>query len=98
MIPGGKAEPTITVRCSTCDNTRLITVSYKRRLDKEQRPAPCDLCALAGNATATDDYRWWWLERFGVERNGIPLAEHIERYGLPDELRELIGDLPPVVV
>ena len=40
----------------------------------------------------------WWLERFGVERNGIPLAEHIERYGLPDELRELIGDLPPVVV
>ena len=60
------------------------------------RDVPCRACAIVDNAVrerADEDDAWWWLERFGVRRNGLTASQHVACHGLPEELREIVEGL-----
>ena len=88
-----KSEPRVEVRCPSCRTYMHITVSYQRRCQKAKHLPPCADCRRIGAVSAREDDYWFWLEHFGVARNGLTALQYVAKHGLPDGLAELIGDM-----
>ncbi len=84
-------EPRIDVPCHDCGSRTNITVSWCRRQTAAGKPIRCEMCKRLSHATADEDALWFWLERYGEQRNGHTALEHVQIHGLPDGLSALIG-------
>lgn len=63
------------------------------RWDVHDREAETAALARAIVEDAEEDYRRWWLVRFGAGINGEPVEEYVRRHGLPRGLRTIVAGL-----
>lgn len=90
-----RMRPKHTVRCPFCGNTREVSDAHARRIRRDPTPTGCTNCQRLGDRQPTEDAYWFWLEKYGVARNGITALQYVERYGMPEGLLDLIHDVRP---
>jgi len=87
--PGGRAW--VEVRCASCRARRTVSARQGRRA-----ALLCNVCrtfATRPRKPPDESDYWWWLERFGVRRNGLSAAEHVRTHSLPPTLEEIVAGL-----
>ena len=85
----------VSIRCSTCRHVSIVTRRTLRRWQaRGQRPV-CPFCVRLARLNASEDDLWFWLNEFGVRRNGRTARQHIARFGLPVGLARLLAMIDP---
>jgi hypothetical protein len=65
-----------------------------RRIQAGEMDGRCRHCLYPARPFApTEDDRSYWLEPYGVTRNGVSAADHVRSHGLPPELAEITDAL-----
>lgn len=93
---GRRSDPFITVRCPTCAAPRQTTTRSVRRRKQEGRTLECDVCLRISSVEPREKDLWFWLEFYGVTRNGLRAKEYVAKHGLPPDLKQLCDEVSGV--
>ncbi len=84
------SDTRVTLVCEDCGNPFTITLNWHRRKHRDGRQILCEICEKLGRVESDEDSFWFWLEHYGVTRNGLSAHQYVAKHGLPQGLADTI--------